>query len=967
MTPERWQQIRGIYERAATLGLNDRLQFLDGACASDSELRREVESLLAYEHRAGSAFLKTPAADLLCTTAVAAPTPPRIGRRIGVYQILEEIGHGGMGEVYRAARVDGQYEKQVAIKLVRSGYDSSLILERFRHERQILAGLDHPNIARLLDGGTTDEGIPYLVMELIEGLPIDEYCDQHDLGISERLELFTHVCSAVQYAHQRLVVHRDLKPSNILVNARGVPKLLDFGIAKILDPSAGAETTFARPMTPEFASPEQIRGEPITTATDVYSLGVVIYRLLTTRSPYPANTRTPHHLAQLICEVEPTRPSVASMKANTVTTARGRRLPETPAKLNKRLRGDLDNIILKALRKEPQRRYSSVEQLSEDIRRHLEGLPVTAIKGSFRYRASKFVYRHKAGVIATCAVCLVLAAGVGATIREARIARAERARAEKRFNDVRKLANSLMFEIHDSIQGLPGATTARALIVQRSREYLDSLALESGGDRSLQRELASAYEKLGTVQGDMYGSSLGDAKDGLQSLQKALAIRQSIARADPRNVEDLVSLARIHHELGRMQWYALGGTKEGLESLGQAVAIGESAVQIDPNNAVAVEALARAYQYLGDIQAGGGLRGGTAALHVGLENHLKALPLLQRVATANPSDPEKTYLLARAKIAIGDDYIRAGDAMEALKSYQEAEVTLRPIAANFNNAVYGRGYAVSHTRIGDALLMMGRADEALVHYRRERQVLEPLAIADPKDMVVQSTFTTSEGDIGHALVEAGQVALGKATLLRALGHTTAYAKATGDSYARAVLASTAALLGEAFERGKDPVTARRYYAQALELYEGVASGDPDDAEDAVNVMIMHNHLAGAYLETGETVAAGEEYRKATASEEALSAVSPGNVELLYAQADTYAGLGNTMARRARLSTGKEERSKLWSEAQEWYARSLNTWQRITYPDKLSPNLFRVTSPQEVARGLSKSKTAIVKVEAALRP
>jgi eukaryotic-like serine/threonine-protein kinase len=280
-------------------------------CASDSELRRDVESLLGYEDKAGSVFLSKPAVDLMGAAPAEARVPSRIGRRIGVYQIVEEIGHGGMGEVYRGVRIDGQYEKQVAIKLVRSGYDSSLILERFRHERQILASLDHPNIARLLDGGTIEEGTPYLVMELIEGLPIDEYCDQHDLGIAERLQLFLQVCSAVQYAHQRLVVHRDLKPSNILVTTEGVPKLLDFGIAKILDPSAGAETTLVRPMTPEYASPEQIRGEPITTASDVYSLGVVLYRLLTGRSPYRVNTHNPTELARAVMEFDPERPSTA--------------------------------------------------------------------------------------------------------------------------------------------------------------------------------------------------------------------------------------------------------------------------------------------------------------------------------------------------------------------------------------------------------------------------------------------------------------------------------------------------------------------------------------------------------------------------------------------------------------------------------------------------------------------------------
>jgi eukaryotic-like serine/threonine-protein kinase len=311
MTPERWQQIREVFDRAVSLEAGDRLAYLDTACGPDSELRREVESLLCSDREAGTGFLNTPAVDL---TQAEPPAASRVGRRIGAYNILEEIGHGGMGEVYRAGRADGQYEKEVAIKLVRGGYDTAAVLERFRHERQILASLDHPNIARLLDGGTTDEGIPYLVMELIEGTPIDQYCNAQHLTVTERLQLFLQVCSAVQYAHQRLVIHRDIKPGNILVTQEGVPKLLDFGIAKILDPLSSSETTVAGPMTPEYASPEQIRNEPITTATDVYSLGVVLYKLVTGRSPYPATTRTPHEFARAICELEPERPSTIISK-----------------------------------------------------------------------------------------------------------------------------------------------------------------------------------------------------------------------------------------------------------------------------------------------------------------------------------------------------------------------------------------------------------------------------------------------------------------------------------------------------------------------------------------------------------------------------------------------------------------------------------------------------------------------------
>ena len=314
MNPERWQQVRHILDQALTVGTNDRADFLNSACAGDPELRDEVESLLRSHQDAGSAFLNQPPIDLKALSGKSSDQSARLGRRVGVYQLMEQIGQGGMGEVYRAVRADGQYDKEVAIKFVRLGFDSSAVLERFRHERQVLASLDHPNIARLFDGGTTDDGIPYLVMELIEGTPMDQYCAAHRLSVQERLRLFLQVCSAVQYAHQHLVIHRDIKPGNILVTRDGVPKLLDFGIAKILDPALNSQATGANPMTPEYASPEQIQGGAITTSTDVYSLGVVLYQVLTGHSPYPKDTHAPHEFARAICEFEPQRPSTAVVK-----------------------------------------------------------------------------------------------------------------------------------------------------------------------------------------------------------------------------------------------------------------------------------------------------------------------------------------------------------------------------------------------------------------------------------------------------------------------------------------------------------------------------------------------------------------------------------------------------------------------------------------------------------------------------
>ena len=438
MTPERLRRIRAVYEAALETDTAAREAFLERECQADEDLRKEVERLLcAREHLpewlAGP--LLGPAGPVFDAMAKAAPGME--GRQLRGYELIREIGRGGMGSVYLAERSDGTYRKQVAIKIVHAEKNNSEILERFRREREILASLDHPNIARLLDGGSTEEGLPYFVMELVDGQPIHRWCDERKLNVGQRLELFRSVCAAVQYAHQRLVVHRDLKPGNILVTADGTVKLLDFGIAKLLDTAnkgdLPATITMIRVMTPEYASPEQVKGEAITTLTDVYSLGVVLYELLTGHRPYHLLSAAMHEIARVISEEEPTRPSdIVSTTEEGEDGERGEQpiTPEAvsevregdPNRLRKRLQGDLDSILLTTLRKEPARRYSSVEAFSGDLRRHLDNLPVSAREDSLWYRSNRFARRHPGGVTAGFIVALLLAAGLGTATWGARVA-----------------------------------------------------------------------------------------------------------------------------------------------------------------------------------------------------------------------------------------------------------------------------------------------------------------------------------------------------------------------------------------------------------------------------------------------------------------------------------------------------------------------------------------------------------------
>ena len=433
MTPERWQQIDRIFDAVLDQPSSERESFVRYACAGDDDLRDEVLSLLKSHDESGD-YISTPPLQEISELFPDENENDHSGRMIGPYRILARVAEGGMGVVYRAKRADGEYDQEVAVKLISTAHFSDEVMQRFRRERQILARLIHPNITRLLDGGRTDEGRPYLVMEYVEGTPITEYCDRHRLSITHRLRLFRKACLAVQHAHQNLIVHRDLKPGNIFVTSDGTVKLLDFGIAKILDteippPESGPNTT-TMIMTPEYASPEQVCGEPITTASDVYCLGVVLYQLLTGRPPYEFRNRSLAEIVRVVCEQEPALPSQVNFESQAKSIAEVRE--GTVEKLRARLRGDPDSIVMAALQKDPRQRYQSAELFAEEIRRHLEGKAVFARKATWFYRAGKFVSRNRAGVLAVIVLSLSILGGFLSTLRQARISE-ESARVNRRL------------------------------------------------------------------------------------------------------------------------------------------------------------------------------------------------------------------------------------------------------------------------------------------------------------------------------------------------------------------------------------------------------------------------------------------------------------------------------------------------------------------------------------------------------
>jgi eukaryotic-like serine/threonine-protein kinase len=576
MKIDRWRQIEGLLDAALDeREPTQRALLLDRACAGDADLRAEVESLLAH-HAPSENFIEAPAFAFTAELLTDDANDELENRHIGAYKIIREIGHGGMGAVYLAERADGAFEQQVALKIVRGSFADSELVRRFRRERQILASLNHPNISRLLDGGVSQNGEPFLAMEHVEGVRIDDYCDARRLSIDERLRLFLTVCQAVSYAHQHLIVHRDIKPSNILVTKDSVPKLLDFGIAKLLDAEHAAEHTQTelRAFTPDYASPEQVRGEQITTASDVYSLGALLEELLSdasNRKKAPLlfeQTTLPRKAAK-------TNLPAAETKENQRRTVKGR----------KPLSVELRRIVEMARREEPARRYASVAQFAEDIQRYLDGLPVRAQKDSFTYRASKFVQRHKAGVAAAALMLLTLVGGIVATAwqarratQQARFASAQRDRAQRRFDDVRKLSNSLLFEITPKIERLEGSIEARETLVKRALEYLDSLAEEAGDDLQLQSELAAAYEKVGDLQGAPGKPNLSDFSGALASLEKAKAIRSQLFQKTPQDAENQKRLAANHNLSSYIRWWtsevdgSIKDSEKALELYGKLIA-----------------------------------------------------------------------------------------------------------------------------------------------------------------------------------------------------------------------------------------------------------------------------------------------------------------------------------------------------------------------------------------------------------
>lgn len=713
-------------------------------------------------------------------------TPPE---RIGSYRILRELGRGGMGMVYLAVRDDDKFHKRVAIKVIRKGMDTEDILKRFDQERQLLGAMNHPNIARLLDGGKTDDGRPFFVVEYVEGLALDKHCDSHRLKISERLDLFRIVCSAVHYAHQNLVVHRDLKPSNILVTSAGDVKLLDFGIAKLLNPDlvAFTQTPTApelRLMTPEYASPEQVRGDPLTTASDVYSLGVLLYELLTGHRPYRIKTRVLQEVVRVICEVEPERPSAAVTRveevpdptsapasgAQTATRTLGpaevsRTREGRPDRLRRRLAGDVDNIVLKAMRKEPQRRYASALALSEDLKRHLDGMPVDARPDSLPYRARKFIARNRLGVGAAAAIFLALTIGLAGVTWQRNLAVRAHERADRIAGGMTQMS-SLLLRVFNEMDSFRSSVGRREMFVKDVRDSLQALADDAPEFPAAVRTLAAAHAVVGDVQGGIRGPSVGKPEEALASYAESVRLLTELAETNPepqlrselaaamlsladaqnsaRKSEDALATYRLAEQKARE---ALAGGKrdvftkrvlaatllkqgdllrvqsdfEGARgAYEQSFAIRRELVGAEPADSAEKRDIAVALGRFAQLKADtGDLDGAVQAMRESV-----ALRRENADAETAPHEPRPDSLRAARDLMIG--LLTLGAFLSEQGDLDEAAATLRDAVARAeivrdlmpDNARGPRDLSIAQRHLGQALLSLNRPDEALAVFRQ---------------------------------------------------------------------------------------------------------------------------------------------------------------------------------------------------------------------------------------------------------
>jgi len=766
--PGFWAEVYERFAEAVELPRDERAAMLDVKCAGQPDVRAEVCALLDA-HDASSDFLQVPAEGPRAPASVLDPAdgPEAIGAgtTAGPWRLLELLGEGGMGRVFRAERADGAYAQQAAVKLTRLSIVDREAARRFRSERAILAGLSHPNIVRLIDGGTLPGGQAWLAMDLVDGRPISRAALEDRLPLVARLRLFRQACAAVHYAHQHGIVHRDLKPSNVLVGADGDVKVVDFGVAKLLDTrsveaegSATGQTP--APMTPNYASPEQLRGLPVTTASDVYALGVMLYELLTDAKPYETTGKPLDEVLRLVLERDPARPSG-------VTLADG-----TPAGRHWPRRGDLDAVILKAMSKAPERRFASADELAADIGRYLDARPVQAQEPSFAYVASRLVRRHAAASGAAAVALVAVLTGLGVSVWQTRVAERERARAETRLAEVRQLANALVFKIHDAVEPLSGSTPVRQTIVQEALGYLERLSQEPGDDSAVRLELAEAYTRVGRVQGDPQRPNLGDRDGAARSFARAAELVGPLFRHDEVRVRASAlaaaagadaALANVHSAAGRRN--------EAITTSKRVVAHTEALAMLLPDDDAVRRRLGSAYFSLALS---------TNGTPEAIGHWQRSGAVFEALLMTRPDDPDRMR-----NVALVAKYLAAEYDVAQRREDAEREVA-RALALDerrLARAPGERGVQLDVTNdltgVASYRTSRGQTDEAAALLTRALELRQAMVAADPRDVLAPAKVGSVEWRLAENALRAGQRAEARRWAERAV-RTMAAVRARND-------------------------------------------------------------------------------------------------------------------------------------------------------------------------------------------
>ncbi|HQZ83530.1 MAG TPA: protein kinase [Pyrinomonadaceae bacterium] len=863
MTEQDREKINEYVADALALDAGERDAFLLRAEMTELQLA-EARSLLSMADGAAS-MLDAPAIEFSKDFFFADERERLAGRAVGPFTIIREVGHGGMGAVYLASRKVGERQQRVALKLLKREMNSSVFRQRFEQERAILATLSHPNISSLVDFGSTDDGTPYFAMEYVDGHPIDVFCSQNSYGCDDRLALFQKVCSAVSSAHRGLVVHRDLKPSNILVTSDGTPKLLDFGISKILSDSGEqdqtATVTRLGAMTPSYASPEQLNGESVTTATDIYSLGVILFELLSGHRPFEDKEKDLNRILRAVAEDEPPPPSskadsgeiaekrvpISSSRdradeartlANPLRADTGREdlREKTPrsALRPQEIRGDLDRIVLKSLQKEPERRYLSVDAFSDDIGRFREGRPVTARSATLLYRSGKFLRRNRAMALVGALLVIAVAAGIFATLWQARIAEAERARAERRFEDVRALANSFLFEITPDIERLPGSTPAKVKLVTRALEYLNKLTLDSNSDPELMREIARAYDKVGDVQGNPSAPNIGDIKGALSSYQKALDIRLALAERSPNDIELMSGIADDYHMLGTLESFG-GDYAKATPLLDRSLELREQVLAADADNFVFRN------KYASTIRARGLIPFYDGDNRSAIEYFKRSQALYGSLLKQQPENDDVAADYYYLFVNIGEAQGWENELDAALEKVQIGVDGLKQIAARHPaDRSFQRTLHLAYSRLGTAFEDLEKFGLGIDAYSTALAIAKTSSESDPTDQTAKRDVALAYKKLGQCQEGAGKLADSLRSIQNAIAVFTELSEADPNNFEVLYdVANTTFSLGMTYASMKNYPEAINTYGRSLDKFKNVIAANPTNTY--ARRMTAHNY------------------------------------------------------------------------------------------------------------------------------